>query len=219
MPEIKHVVVLMMENRSFDNLLGLVPFQVAGRAGVDGLTHRRGRLTNFNCDVTGAKVFANVAPSPCASTGLRQDWNASHRLYDGGRNDGFVRVTGPAAMEVLDGGRMPFTYSLARHFPIGQRFFSSVLAQTAPNRRFLFTGTASGIIATNSVTYSVPAANGTIFDRLDAHHIEWADYYENVSSLRIVPGLATPARPLAAVAPRQRVRRRRPRRPAGRSSL
>jgi phospholipase C len=191
MPEINHVVVLMMENRSFDNLLGLVPFAVAGRAGIDGLARRHGRLTNFNRDVSGAKVFANVAPSPCPSTGLRQDWNASHQSYNGGRNDGFVRATGPVAMDVLDDGLMPFTYSLARHFPIGQRFFSSVLAQTAPNRRFLFTGTASGIIATNSLTYSVPATNGTIFDRLDAHHIDWANYYQNVPSMRIVPDLVT----------------------------
>ena len=192
MPEIQHVVVLMMENRSFDNLLGLVPFTVAGRAAIDGLTRRRGRLTNFNRDATGAKVFAHVGPSPCPSTGLRQDWNASHLAYDNGRNDGFVRATGPVAMEVLDGDRMPFTYSLARHFPIGQRFFSSVLAQTAPNRRFLFTGTASGIIATSSLTYSVPAPHGTIFDRLDAQHIEWANYYGNVPSMRIVPHVLTP---------------------------
>ena len=31
MPEIEHIVVLMMENHSFDNLLGMVPHQVPGR--------------------------------------------------------------------------------------------------------------------------------------------------------------------------------------------
>ena len=36
MPEIEHIVVLMMENHSFDNLLGMVPHQVPGRASVDG---------------------------------------------------------------------------------------------------------------------------------------------------------------------------------------
>ena len=40
MPEIEHIVVLMMENHSFDNLLGLVPYQVKGRHSVDGLTRR-----------------------------------------------------------------------------------------------------------------------------------------------------------------------------------
>ena len=43
MPKIEHVVVLIMENHSFDNLLGLVPYQVRGRSAVDGLRFRRGR--------------------------------------------------------------------------------------------------------------------------------------------------------------------------------
>src|ERR1700759_3075377 len=41
MPQIKHVVVLMMENHSFDNLLGMVPNQVPGRGSVDGLTFNK----------------------------------------------------------------------------------------------------------------------------------------------------------------------------------
>jgi phospholipase C len=64
-----------------------------------------------------------------------------------------------------------------------------VLAQTYPNRRFFFAGTASGIISTNNLTFSVPAKNGTIFDRLDAHHIDYRIYYQNVPSWLIVPGV------------------------------
>ena len=40
----------------------------------------------------------------------------------------------------------------------------------------------------------MPAANGTIFDRLDAHHIDWAVYYQDAPSPVIVPGTYTPAR-------------------------
>src|SRR6185437_11140531 len=98
------------------------------------------------------------------------------------------------AMSFWDNGDLPFTYSLVRYFPIGNRYFSSVLAQTYPNRRYLFTGTSSGIVATNSQTFTTPAANGTIFDRLDQHHIEWANYYQNVPSPLIIPGWLTPAR-------------------------
>src|SRR5947208_14299285 len=36
MPEIEHIVVLMMENHSFDNVLGMVAHQVPGRRSVDG---------------------------------------------------------------------------------------------------------------------------------------------------------------------------------------
>lgn len=94
-------------------------------------------------------------------------------------------------MRYWDGGDLPFTYSLVEHFPIGERFFSSTLAQTYPNRRVLFTGTASDTTATDNTTFSVPAANGTIFDRLDEHQIEWIDYFQAVPSAVIVPGFST----------------------------
>jgi phospholipase C len=193
MPEIRHIVVLIMENHSFDNLLGMVPFQIPGRHAVDGLTLRHGRVTNFNPDLNGHRVFAQHATSPCQLDGVpTQAWNASHQSYDGGRNDGFVRASGPIAMRFWDKRDLPFTYSLVKHFPIGERFFCSTLAQTYPNRRFFFTGTASGTIATNNTTFTIPAANGTIFDRLDAHKIDWGIYYQQVPSWAIVPGVATP---------------------------
>ena len=195
LPQIEHVVVLMMENHSFDNLLGMVPHSVPGRRGVDGLTVRGGRVVNANRDATGRRVAATPATSPCQLDGKpSQTWNASHQSWDGGRNDGFVRASGPVAMEYWDHHDLPFTYSLARHFPIGERYFSSVLGQTYPNRRYLFTGTSSGLVATNGQTFGTPAAHGTIFDRLDAHHIGWRVYYESQPSADIIPGFSTPAR-------------------------
>ncbi len=38
LPQVKHIVVLMMENHSFDNFLGLLPHVNPGRRTVDGLT-------------------------------------------------------------------------------------------------------------------------------------------------------------------------------------
>jgi phospholipase C len=189
MPQIRHVVVLMMENHSFDNILGRVPYEIRARSGLDGLTFRRGRSANYNRDQYGGRHFSSRAPSPCQEERVpSQSWNASHQSFDGGLNDGFVRASGPVAMWYWDKRTIPVTYSLARYFPIGQRYFCSTLAQTYPNRRFLFAGTASGTISTDSSTFSVPAANGTIFDRLDAHHIDWAIYYQEVPSLAIIPG-------------------------------
>jgi phospholipase C len=188
MPEIQHVVVLMMENHSFDNLLGVVPYQVPGREDVDGLSKRRGRIRNFNLDASGRRIFAQHASSPCQLDGKpSQSWNASHQAYDGGLNDGFVKASGDIAMAYWEQEDRPFTYSLVKHFPIGQRYFCSVLAQTYPNRRFFFTGTASGTIATDATTFSTPAANGTIFERLGAHNVSYGIYYQQVPSIAIVP--------------------------------
>ncbi len=103
-------------------------------------------------------------------------------------------------MRYWDQSDLPFTYSLVKHFPIGERYFSSVLAQTFPNRRFFFAGTASGTINDRTVAITAPAANGTIWDRLDAHQVNWGIYYEvdpaytNVPTWLIVPGSSTPAR-------------------------
>jgi phospholipase C len=196
MPEIKHIVVLMMENHSFDNILGMVPHQVPGRQSVDGLRLRDGRPVNFNRDAGGHKYHPRRASSPCQpDSEPSQAWDASHQSYDRGRNDGFVRACGPVAMEYWDKRDVPFTYSLAKHFPIGERYFCSVLAQTYPNRRFFFAGTASGLISTSVQTLSTPAANGTIYDRLDAHGINYGNYFQEVPSWFLFPGiLNNPAR-------------------------
>jgi phospholipase C len=188
MPQIEHVVVLMMENHTFDSFLGMVPHQVKGRSHVDGLARSKsGKLLNTNKDETGKAIRANHAPSPCQRS-VSQNWNHSHEAYAGGRNSGFVLASGPQAMNYWDKSDLPFSYSLARHFPIGQRYFSSVLGQTYPNRRFLFSGTASGTIATNAVSFGIPAANGTIFDRFDQFGVDWKSYYTDLPSLAIIQG-------------------------------
>jgi phospholipase C len=180
--EIEHVVVLMMENHSFDNLLGMVPHQVKGRAKVDGLTITGGKAQNYNPSsvapygIKGPDVTAQLAPSPCQGSSVSQSWNSSHTAWDNGANDGFVQSSGTQAMWYWDHSTLPTSYSLAQHFPLGERYFCSVLAQTYPNRRFLFCGTASGITATNDYTFQVPAANGTIFNQLLEHNISWLNY-------------------------------------------
>ncbi len=190
MPEINHIVVLMMENHSFDNILGLASDQIHGRKAVDGLTLHHGRPVNFNRDVAGHKYYARHASSPCQpNSEPSQAWDASHQSFDHGRNDGFVRASGQVAMDYWDKRDVPYTYSLAKHFPIGERYFCSALAQTYPNRRFFFAGTASGLISTSVATLTTPAANGTIYDRLDAHGISYGNYYQEVPSWLIVPGI------------------------------
>jgi phospholipase C len=211
--QIEHVVVLMMENHSFDNLLGMVPHQVKGRAHVDGLTLQGGKVVNSNpssvtpSGITGPLVSATRATSPCQLSGEpSQAWNASHLAWNNGANNGFVQASTDVAMWYWDQGYLPFTYSLAQHYPIGQRYFSSVLAQTYPNRRFLFCGTASGLTATNAYSFHTPAANGTIFNQLLNHKISWRNYVQATngvleSSALIVPEFATSPGCLARMRP------------------
>ncbi len=76
---------------------------------------------------------------------------------------------------------LPFYYGLARTFPLADRWFSSCLGPTFPNRRFLIAGTAHGLIddAPSDLLDSPPA--GTIFDLLSRHGISWANYHPTAS--------------------------------------
>jgi phospholipase C len=196
LPQIDHIVVVMMENHSFDNVLGMLPHKVKARRGVDGLpVSRSGKQLAVNLDNSGTPVRAVHAPSACQLPDTpRQDWNASHLSYGNGKNDGFVKASGPNAMWFWDDKDLPFTYSLASKFPVGERYFGSCLGQTYPNRRYLLSGSSDGITATDNRTFSVPAANGTIFDRLDQHRITWRNYYENLPATLVIPGVFNDSR-------------------------
>jgi phospholipase C len=177
LPQIEHIVVLMMENHSFDDHLGTL-----GRG--DGLTPGRdGKPVNYNPDPAGGFVRSFHNPNTCgeSNSGISQSWNASHICWDHGTNLGFVKGCSGAALGYWDGDDLPFYHSMAGQFPIGDRYFSSVMAQTYPNRRFLIAGTALGNISTDASGISpVDAPNGTIFDRLNQHGISWKDYYPDI---------------------------------------
>jgi phospholipase C len=86
------------------------------------------------------------------------------------------------------GEDLPFYYGLAKTFPLADRFFCSVLAQTYPNRRFLLAGSAYGLVDDDLASLKQSAPNGTIFDRLDQHSISWKNYYSSLASSYLVSG-------------------------------
>lgn len=213
---VEHIVVLMLENHSYDNLFGVLRpsrrFTVAGRTmrdRLDGLAMNDPSghgpawnpygVTNANPYVGGSVLNAFLMPSTCQLDAKpSQEWAASHTQYDGGSNQGFaLSPSGPVAMGYWDGSFLPFTYALATTFPVADRWFCSVLGQTHPNRRYLIAATSSGMTddialptSVGGVTSLSPGvleqdallatpANGTIFDRLSAYGISWADYNES----------------------------------------
>ena len=195
-PEIDHIVVLMMENHSFDNYFGML-----GRG--DGFTlDRRGRPTARNRDDAGNVVHAFRMPSTCQLRAQpSQSWNASHRSYDRGRNDGFVRAGGPVAMGYWTPADLPFYAGLARTFVLCDRWFASVPAQTYPNRRYLLAATSEGRVTNrgeNAVLAPSPP-NGVIFDQLDAHGIPWKDYFTALPTAGLFRSATTNAARLARI--------------------
>jgi phospholipase C len=174
LPEIEHIVVVMMENHSFDNLLGMMGRGDGIPLGADGkpkvaLPNGQGQL-----------VHAFHMPSECMTNGVGNDWNVAHRSYDNGTNQGFVEASSGESVGYFLGEDIPFTWGLAKTFPLADRWFCSVLAQTDPNRRYLISGTSLGLI---NDTFPAPLPpNGTIFDSLNKHGITWKDYYSDLPS-------------------------------------
>jgi phospholipase C len=182
LPGIEHIVVLMLENHSYDNILGLL-----GRG--DGFTlGANGLPTAANPYPNGQIQHAFRMPTTCQLQGTpSQEWAAAHHAYAGGAMDGFVSATispqaqaivGGVAMGYWTGDDLPFTYSLARNFPVGDRWFCSLLGQTDPNRRYLIAGTSAGMTddAGPSDLSALILAAGTIFTTLDKYKISWENY-------------------------------------------
>jgi phospholipase C len=173
-PQIKHVVVLMMENHSYDNKLGML-----GRKGADGFRlGPGGKPLATNPYANGDIQHAFRMPTDCQLSGKpSQSWKDSHIQFNNGRNDGFVKsASGPVAMGYWDRAGQPFYYSLAMHYPIADRYFASLLGPTFPNRRFLISGTSLGMVNDGVPNPLAYPKNGTIFDRLNKAGLSWKDY-------------------------------------------
>lgn len=186
LPQIEHIVVLMMENHSYDNYLGML------RRGDGFRLDSRGRPTAANVDSAGHPVRAYHLATTCQQkTRPSQAWDASHVQYSDGRNDGFVRSdSGPVAMGYWTKEDLPFYYGLATTFPLADRYFSSVLAQTYPNRRFLLAATAYGLVDDSVASLSQPPPpGGTIYDRLNAHSISWKNYFSSLPTTFLIPSI------------------------------
>jgi phospholipase C len=189
LPQIRHIVVLMMENHSYDNYLGMLQGRGEGfPLGPDQ------QPAVANRGAGGEVVRAFHLPSTAQHRGVpSQSWHACHEQWGEGKCDGFVTsaqaviardgpdVDAAPGAEKLGMGHwteedLPFYYGLARTFPLADHWFSSCLGPTFPNRRFLIAGTAHGLIDDSPYDLLDYPPAGTIFDMLSRHGISWANY-------------------------------------------
>jgi phospholipase C len=190
-----HIVVVMMENHSFDNLLGDLG---RTRGDVKGLEfNAHGEAGNSNPTVAGgpSDVLSYPLKGTAQANNVTQQWKATHEQINGGAMDGFVRSAkgDPEPMGYYTPEVLPFAYSLASTFTLANHWFCSAPGPTYPNRRFLLAGTAFGGTATNEDellgALEKPPPNGTIFERLSEHGISWANYYTDIPMTMVIPRL------------------------------
>jgi phospholipase C len=182
LPQIDHILVLMMENHSYDNYLGMLGRRHGEQPRGDGFTlGSDGMPTAANPTGDGKVQHAFRMPTTCQLSGKpSQEWKQAHIQFNGGKNDGFVKSdSGPVAMGYWNGKDLPWAHSLAATFPLGDRWFAPILGQTQPCRRYLLAATSAGMVDDILPENAVPAPEGTIFDRLDDHKIPWRNYYSS----------------------------------------
>jgi phospholipase C len=181
LPQIEHIVILMMENHSYDNYFGMLE-----RGGAGFRLDSAGQPAETNCAADGTPVPVWTADRTTQEAGTPcQSWNASHIQWNDGQCDGFVasiEQTEPGLdakepMRYWSEAELPFYYRLAQTFPLATRWFSSCLGPTFPNRRFLIAGTANGLIDDLPISMIDWPPHGTILDHLSAHGITWTNYH------------------------------------------
>src|SRR5215831_11086428 len=165
---IDHIVVVMMENRSFDHLLGWIPEADGKQAGLI-YVDKSGRQRSTSAlapDYTG-----------CPHSDPDHSYDQSRVAYDSGAMDGFLRAGGndTYAIGYYSESDLPFYSALARNYLVCDRYFASILGPTFPNRMFLWTAQTDRL--GDSVSLSrLP----TIFDRLAAAGVSHRYFYSNL---------------------------------------
>ena len=172
-----HVVVLMMENRSFDHYFGWLP-------GADGKQHQTytdpdtgKQVATRHASTMGAAQWQGCGhPDPDHSaTGGRVE-------YDGGKADGWLRAGSNDAYSIgyYTKADLPFTAPAATGWTTFSRYFAATLAETYPNRIYQHAGQTDRIHNTTDLC-TLP----TIWDRLAAAGRSGRYYFSDVPFLAL----------------------------------
>ena len=187
--KIDHIVVVMMENRSFDHLIGYL------RDTIPGVNGRDPNATNP--DLAGAPVQANLLGSYKFPFDPGHDWNQVATQLGNG-NQGFVvdfQTKFPAAdpkliMGYHDQKAVPVYDFLARNFVVCDGWHASLPGPTIPNRFYSVAGTSGGLKDNPKVGGMLKRFDlKTVFNCLDAGLANkpkadrWAYYFQDVTLL------------------------------------
>jgi phospholipase C len=188
--KIDHIIVLMMENRSFDHMLGYLT-ALRGREDIAGLT---GAEFNRNPD-TGRDVKVNEVPGASYPFSPNHDIRNVLKQVNDGRMDGFLanfleRFEGvdPRIGMGYYSNRVLFAYDfIAANYAICDRWFASHPGATMPNRLCAMTGSTPIIdnfaVDDDRIGYiRVPS----LFDFMTAGGISWTYHYHDVAFLRLL---------------------------------
>ena len=165
---LEHIVVVTMENRSFDHFMGWLPNANGKQAGLtyldnSGASHSTHSLSGDN---TG-----------CPHPDPDHSYNGARVEYDNGAMDGFLQAGSNDVYSIGYYGEadIPFYAALARSYTTCDQYFASILGPTFPNRLFLHAAQTDRLDDSVSFT-SLP----TIWDELAIAGVSANYYFSNV---------------------------------------
>ncbi|KAK8486528.1 hypothetical protein V6N13_094555 [Hibiscus sabdariffa] len=187
---IKTIVVLVMENRSFDHILGWLK---STRPDVDGLSGEESNPLNATdpnspfISVTDDAVFVDSDPGHSFQAIREQIFGSNDSSADPAPMNGFAQQAESMgegmAKTVMSGfkpSRLPVYTKLANEFGVFDRWFASVPASTQPNRFYVHSATSFGAMSNvrKDLIHGFPQK--TIFDSLDENGLSFGIYYQNI---------------------------------------
>ena len=176
---IKNIVVLMMENRSFDHLLGWLKQDSKPHADMDGLVEGMSCLKSTphlgSVEITrnGLDVCQDDPQHAFDPTQEQINNNTMNRFIQT-QIDVDQSLVNPVSMFGQE--KAPIINTLAKEFAVFDSWFSSVPGPTDPNRCFAMAGTSKG---------AVTNFNGTLYDQqpyfdyLSGYNLTWKGYYQD----------------------------------------
>lgn len=192
--KIKHVVLLALENRSFDQMLGGMQEEMPGLDGVDPKGTPRANMHN---DSTYEQV--PIYDKQIGADPMHEHGNVMAQLKEGGGGfiKDFVEKYSESSeqdkrqiMGYYPAGYLPALHPLAKHFAVCDRWFASVPGPTWPNRNFLLSGTTLGKIhmpeGKKHLGMVGTQIQPTIFDRLNEKNRSWKVYFHDLASSLIL---------------------------------
>lgn len=187
---IKTIVLLMFENRSFDHLLGHLSYDGINNE-VDGLQSPLSQYANpYKGDpyppfrIKSNTAMATDLPHELEQIAKQLNKSSSNGQY---QMDGFVKVyldeTGSTPSNKMDpmgfygADQVPISSFLASTYTVCDRWFAALPTSTQPNRTMAFCGDTT---IDHTKTQLISAA-GNIFDWMDRNEVKWRVYHDGLS--------------------------------------
>jgi phospholipase C len=143
--DLKHVVILMQENRSFDHYFGTLR-GVRGFADRQALTWQNGNHIFQQPDAArtdlGYLLPYNLTDQ--VDSDLDHSWDGDHEAWNGGLWNSWVPAKTEETMGYFTRDEIPFQYAVADAFTVCDGYHQAIMAPTSPNRMYFWTGTSAG---------------------------------------------------------------------------